>query len=756
MKRPLVYISFVAIMGVLVAKEKVSYCVLLMSVSFIVVLYLSIVKKKYGKSLLLLPLILLLFIGRTKSLASYPIDNKFDSSTEVQVKGLVESKNSKNCKVSVVVRTISIDIGTLEELKPTKVLVYLPEGVDVDIGAYILAKGELVKLQEPTNDGQFNEVIYYKAKGIWYKLYADECNVLLVKDINTKKSLMSIRDNIAQKFDEMYDQEKSGIIKGILLGDKNQISEEIKDLYKENGIAHLLAISGLHVSIIGYSLYKLLLRFRVPLKSSTTISIVLLLIYSVLTGSSTSTIRAVIMLSLMILANVLQRTYDTLSAISLAATIIIFINPYQLYDSSFILSFSAVLSIVLIPTKVYQIYKPKSKIIKSLIASFSVTLGALPITAYLFYEIPVYSTILNLIVIPLMSLLMPVIICSLLCNPISSIACAPFVFIAEGILDLYEILCNFFIHLPFSKVVVGKPSLWSVIVYYAALFFILYKKDWKKAKITVVLVLSTISIILVPINSRKLDITFIDVGQGLSIFMKKGSNTYLIDGGGKFNSDIAKYTLIPFIRSRGVATLDYVFVTHGDMDHIKGVRELIGKVEIGHLIVSSLEEQPTDSIVLIEEAKKYGIDIIYFKKGDLIKDGEVFIRCLYPNENQVVSSNNEGSLTLEITYLDFDLLICGDIHKKQELELLPYLKEYEVLQVPHHGSKSSSSEDFVSTTNPENAIISAGKNNVYGHPNKNVVEIYKFNNTKIYNTAINGMIRILTNGRTYEIIAKVK
>lgn len=756
MKRPLLWLALAAIIGVIAARITTFYwALLLVVVSFIIVfIIISNTKKKhffsqfqyYKHILFFLPIIMFLFILRSLQTSTYPLDNVFDISTQAIVNGLVETKTYKNEKVSAVIHVVSISVGDVIETKPTRIMAYLPEGVDPEIGEYIIARGDLAKLKKPTNDGQFNEETYYKGKGIWYKLYVTDSTSLFEKELNIKKVLMNFKNKLSYNVDQMYTQSSSGLMKEMLLGEKNQIDEETKDLYVENGIAHLLSISGMHFSLIGYAIYQLFQRLGVPIKSNTFLSTGLLILYSILIGFGISSVRALLMFSILLFANVINRTYDTLSAISLSAMIILLINPHQLYSTSFVLSYGAVLAIVLIPPQLFLICHIKNKLLKTILTSLSVTIGMLPIQAYLFYEIPLYSTILNLLVIPLMSILMPAMILSLVIYPISPILSLPLVFIAEKIFLVYELLCRFFGNLPMSRIIVGKPSLVAVFIYYGILFLILYKEKWLKRKVAIILGVLVLQCFVSLREYKILDITFIDVGQGLSVFIKKGNNTYLYDGGGKFNTDLGEYVLLPFLKSRGVSKLDYVFVSHGDMDHIKGISELIGKYEIHTIILGRLEKQPDSVVKLIESANQENIKIVYFKKGDTVQDNDFIVRCLYPYNNQKVINNNEGSITLEVIFQDFDMLLCGDILKKQESLLMDTLEQYDVVQIPHHGSKTSSSEEFVRKVDADYGIISAGRNNRFGHPNQVTLDTYEDNDTVIYNTITHGQIRVSVDG----------
>ena len=263
----------------------------------------------------------------------------------------------------------------------------------------------------------------------------------------------------------------------------------------------------------------------------------------------------------------------------------------------------------------------------------------------------------------------------------------------------------------------GKPKMWQMLVYYIVLgisLWLMYKYG-KKRFITGVLI--SVAIIILRFNNS-FETYFLDVGQGDGIFIRSGSNTFLVDGGSSDEKSLYDYTLEPFLLSKGVSKIDYAVVTHPDSDHMSGVLDLMekGKIRIGTLVVSGTPEDDEAFEELYTLADKNGSDVMVMKKGDGISDGTIEIECIYPMDTERASDRNDASLVLEVNYEDFSMLLTGDISDGVEMEILDDVSQVDVLKVAHHGSGDSSCSDFLAKVCPKIAVISCGKDNSYGHP----------------------------------------
>lgn len=364
------------------------------------------------------------------------------------------------------------------------ILCYLREGVpEPEIGSLVILKGTLKNFQQPTNPGQFNAPFYYQILRISFRLNQAEIQVKSDRFYKIAEGLYQLRRKAGSKVDALLPEQEASVMKTMLLGEKGILDEEIKDLYQRNGIAHILAISGLHISMIGMGLYQLLRRAGLKIKLSAILASMIIVLYGMMTGFAVSAIRAIAMFLLQMLAQILGRTYDRITALAVAAVLVLVEQPLYLFHSGFQFSFLCVLGISLILPVLGNVRKGK-KLFEG-VALMAVTL---PVYLGVFYQIPVYSMFLNFIVLPMMSILMGagivMILAAFLCTPLA----IPAAWLITGILMVYERLGLFTEKLPHHYWTPGCPAKWQLAVYVAVLIIIaalgrtkrkavLYQKD---------------------------------------------------------------------------------------------------------------------------------------------------------------------------------------------------------------------------------------------------------------------------------------
>ena len=364
------------------------------------------------------------------------------------------------------------------------ILCYLREGVpEPEIGSLVILKGTLKNFQQPTNPGQFNAPFYYQILRISFRLNQAEIQVKSDRFYKIAEGLYQLRRKAGSKVDALLPEQEASVMKTMLLGEKGILDEEIKGLYQRNGIAHILAISGLHISMIGMGLYQLLRRAGLKIKLSAILVSMIIVLYGMMTGFAVSAIRAIAMFLLQMLAQILGRTYDRITALAVAAVLVLVEQPLYLFHSGFQFSFLCVLGISLILPVLGNVRKGK-KLFEG-VALMAVTL---PVYLGVFYQIPVYSMFLNFIVLPMMSILMGagivMILAAFLCRPLA----IPAAWLITGILMVYERLGLFTEQLPHHYWTPGCPAKWQLAVYVAVLIIIaalgrtkrkavLYQKD---------------------------------------------------------------------------------------------------------------------------------------------------------------------------------------------------------------------------------------------------------------------------------------
>lgn len=739
---------------------------------------------------------ILVCIGRNRPEQRTELAALFQQEIEVTLQGTIYKIVEKEKTTAVYLKNIKIQsiLGKNVEAKAypvKKILSYISQASHFRVGNQIIITGNLQKFQKPSNTGQFNEYEYYRSNGIAYKMYGTQAELCDADYHPVFLILNKVRDKLQNTYYKILSSKEASILSAMLLGEKSMLDEEIKTLYQKNGIAHILVISGLHISILGAFCYAILKRICILPSIAAVLSIVVLFLYGSMTGMGVSTKRAILMLSLAFLAKVIGRTYDMTSAMAFSAVFILLQNPLQLQSSSFLLSFGAVgaiaylfpvlenlfkkeeieqelekktslLSIQILSKSVNSLTKHQNLFLKkighplkqSVLLSASISIVTLPMLLYFFYEFSLYSIFLNFLIIPFLSLLF---ILSILAGVAGCISIKLGIFFAGGvhyILCFYEKSCLFFQRLPYAIVIIGKPSLLQLAVYYSILIFVvLFSKKWGK-KVLLFLLLGIFLLFYHP-PTRELQVTFLDVGQGDSIFMESESGiTYLLDGGSSDVSHVGKYRIEPYLKAKGKANIDYAMITHTDSDHISGIWELLsqekeaGNIRIKHLVLPDIERRDNVYRELVERAKEKQVEIIYLKQGDKIQDGKLEITCLHPDRGFQGNTTNAYSLVLSLSYGAFDMLLTGDLEGtgEQAVQRSKQLLDYEVLKVAHHGSKNATSTNLLKIIKPEVAIISCGRGNRYGHPHKELLERLKAIECKSYTTIESGAIQIKTDG----------
>lgn len=665
---------------------------------------------------------------------------------------------------------------------------------NVKIGNIIKVRGKLRQFEEAANKGNFDSRKYYLSLGFYGKIEAGTIEVINSEYSGIRQGLYELRMVIIERLEKLCSDNKgifsiinnkNGIIGAIILGDKTDLDSDIKELYSVSGIAHILAISGLHISFIGMAIYRLLRRrFRFPFSAAVSIPVVLS--FGIMSGFGISTIRAIIMFILKIIGEVLGRKYDAITAISLAGLVLLVQNPFVVCNSGFQMSSGAIIAIVLILPIVEEILNTDNKIIKVLSANFTISLVMNPILAWNYYELPTFSFLLNIVVVPLMSVVIVSSIVGIFCSCIMFGFGKVVIFPGCGILELYTFLCNIINKSSVASIVVGQPKVTIIIVYYAILLVVLFglknirtkytraekerniiKKETglvleKKAKkerrikgqnvklrLACIVGFLLLNCLIYYIPNPGFYITFINVGQGDGILIHGDNGTkVMVDGGSTSEKQVAKNCIVPYLKAEGIGTIDYSIITHTDKDHISGILEILennnsNRIRIKNLVMPDINMKDDTYNELIEKAKLKKINVLYIKKGDTLSLGKTKIKCIYPETTTTASDKNDYCTVLSVKNKTSKILLTGDISKEIEEKIKDDIEEnYTVLKVAHHGSNYSSSEKFLKKVNPKYSIISVGKNNSYGHPGNETMERLRKQGGVIYRTDEKGGITI--------------
>lgn len=692
---------------------------------------------------------------------------------------------------------VQLENGTAYELN--RLLVYYDKEIHLEPGNRLYLSGNLREFSQATNPGQFHQRQYYKEKGIYYQFQADRLEVVSEDSIRWKSMLYYFRDRMQQVYLTCLPRKEGGIVSAMILGEKSLLDMDIKKLYQQNGIGHLLAISGLHVTILGMACYQLLKRLGVPVKAAAVGASLSVVGYGIMTDFGVSTNRAVIMMVLLFLADCVERSYDRQSALAFSGICILLQKPFALFSCSFLLSFGAMTGMELLsPVFGLLLYGDEEnrrkkkrkrrirdrelranhflggfyvslfhlwdKILSMMIASLSVQLVTLPIMLYFFYEIPLYGILLNLLVIPLASLL---VLLSFVGGFIGCIFLPAGRWVLGGVyflLKFYEILCRFFQRLPGQIQILGRPEPWVILVYYVLLFAVAGWIWWMHCQGQklmpapwAILGICTLCFLFVPVSQHHFQLTMLDVGQGDSLFLhtESGKNI-LIDGGSTSVSKVGTYRILPYLKYKGVRCLDHMILTHCDEDHMNGLMEILeqsgtGGVKVKSLLIPDVAEKEGYQSVL-NLAQEKGIPVTYLSRGDHLQSGELSLLCLNPEKGFVTDSVNAASVTLSLRYGTFSCLLTGDLEGAGEEQVKEIFRQspeqydladtYTVLKVAHHGSKNSTDVDFLDMISPRLDLISCGKKNRYGHPHEELLRRLEDCGSLIYKTSESGAITV--------------
>lgn len=739
MKRPLLFILIYLIIGIL--SNILTNFTLTVIIFFILLLISLYISKFYN---IKFPKFLIIFyiIGYyLVSLNNIPYN--INEKEEIDVVGYVKNiEKTKNDKYKFILRTISINNKNSFE----NILVYTNYLYNIDEGAKVHIKGTAYYPNQKTNYAGYNEELLFKIDKITYKLYADNINVLKYNKI--KSYLNKFKNNIFSIYDSILPYKESNILKAMILGEKSFLDDEIINLYKTSGIYHILAISGLHIGILSMFLTKI---FKMLFKRfGYILTIICLILYCIFTNYSSSTIRATIMAITILLAFLIYRRPDFISSISLSAIILLFVNPYNLFDIGFLYSYVSVFSIAFLGGRFCTLYNLEG-IKKAFVISFFVCLSIKPITAYYFYNISILDVFINILILPFMSI---VVIIGFLVTIIGifSIPIAKFlVGSVYYILRFFMYICKVVDNMEFNNIIIGKPSFIVIIGLYIMLICISYaiynKHHLRKRKkfINIGMIIFILSLFLAILIPKPFKVTMLDVGQGDSTVGINKDGVFLIDGGGSKNFSVGENIVLPYLKSEGIETIDFVFVTHNDSDHMKGIIEIFDKIHIKNLFLPINNEKDENYKKLITLAEDKNIFVYFLKNGDTLKLGNnITFNVLHPNETFYNKEDNNNSLVLNMKYKENSMLFTGDIEKKAENFLVENNEDLsaDILKVAHHGSKTSTTLDFIEKVNPNIALISCKENNIYNHPSEDVINTLQQNNVNIYRTDLNGDISI--------------
>ncbi|KYG88842.1 DNA internalization-related competence protein ComEC/Rec2 [[Bacillus] sp. KCTC 13219] len=636
-------------------------------------------------------------------------------------------------------------------------------------GQSFLVKGELVIPEMPAHPYSFAMTEYLKGKHARGVLEISSMGI-----IEKKHSITSLLAQ--QRFQMLHHIEKNfpanlvAEAQALLIGSQEQVDVELNRAYQKLGITHLFAISGLHVALLSKLFFETLLRMRIRKELATLLLFILLPTYAIVAGGAPSIWRAVLVVEIVMLARYFKWRLSALDAMAISFIVFVIWQPAVLYQIGFQLSYLAALSLIL-----------SSKLLAALQGILAQTFMmtcvcqvlVYPLLLLHFYEISLSSFIANIVFVPLFSfVILPLnllfLLLTYICKPLAELA----FFLYEPCRLLLTEFILFVQSIPYQMWVAGKPTTIVLLLLFSssciALYF-LQRQKWHLA--IAVLIVPAFIVQLLPYTNKQLLISFVDVGQGdcIVIELPYRRAVYVIDTGGllRFEQEewkrrhneyeVGRQIVVPFLKGKGIGKIDKLILSHADADHVEGAEEILREIAVREVHVSPRSLEKAVMFDFLREAEKQKLIIREQLVGDAWETENIQFRYLWPKDIEYEGNNDSLVLLMEADALK--VLLMGDLEREGEIALLQTayedIRDVSILKLGHHGSKTSSIDEFVEATNPQLAIIMAGKNNRYNHPHPEVVARLQNNNIFYLVTGEVGTITVKWDGNklTYETMA---
>ncbi len=770
-KRPVIWITISYIIGVLIEgfiKWKFAYPYIALVVLAIFAGLLILRRRD-----LYLPLVLIIFAlagvlnAYIHSIPNTDLD-EFVGQVPLTYGQVLEKIKESDSKSSFVMEVHRIDHNNTQYKVKCKIRMTVYADTDegdyprIDIGDWLELKGTIERPQGRRNPKGFDYREYLARRGIYYTVGVPSRSILSVETGSfpwPKSWLKSAAGFMAEVFDKYVGGRESGLVKAMLIGEKWAMPDQVVEEFRDTGIAHILAISGLHIGFIILFFSWLTNILKLSPKAAFLVQGMVLGFYCLLVGGSPSVIRASIMGIIILGGRVVGRKSEPINSLFLAAFIVLIINPMDLYEIGFQLSFSAAAGIILYakPISLKLGFMPKA-VANSLAVTLSAQIGTWPLLAYHFNVFSPIGIVTNLILVPIAGMI--VVLGSMLL-----IAAAILPILAKFLGWWLWIICHilidansWFSNFSWSVLRVISPGALFLLVYYA-IFIILSEEcpKWIKKPVALCGALALVAFVLIFMSSifdNDLKIVFVDVGQGDCIYIKSPDGKHiLVDGGGMpaemGDYDIGSQVVVPFLLKNGVKKLDAVIMSHAHDDHIGGLIPVVDDLKVGAFMEYPPREQSTQYQTLRDLVDNKGIERIVAMNGQTYKIGkEMFLDIIYPvTDTEILNrlykqNENNLSLVIRVRCQDTSILLTGDIEGDVESYLSDVWNEsVSLLKVAHHGSKTSSAEEWINVLEPSIAVIQCGKNN-FGHPDPNVVQRLEGRGTQVFRNDKDGAITL--------------
>lgn len=801
-KRPVVSFCIMMVLGIITAFLSDSITVVICLLILLSVIFFTSCAVKNNGRIIAAVMLAFFLLGAVGSLIAERRQFKsFEGygGQEVEVKGYIASAPEiKGDKVSYTIQVHAIRKDRKSRFTDNdgKILLKtLADGQDVlfEYGSEVTFEGMLTLPGGVRNPGGFDYRMYLAQKGVGATLFAYP--YMIEKGDGAKgnfliKTGLVIRRRIVDVIEKSLPEQQAGLLNGMLIGYREGLSDEVREAFSDAGLMHIMAVSGANVAFMILPISLLLKLLRVRKKAANLMIIAFLNLFVCVTGFEPSVLRAVFMACVLLVSALIYREPDVYSAIAVSCIIMLVINPGMLFNIGFQLSYAATLGIVMLNKNISKLLTcriiPK-KAAEILGVTLAAQAGVLPITLIHFNRVSLISILPNILAAPLLEIITILGAIMAIVGQFGIVFSKLIGYLNNIFLTAVLYITKWSASVPYASVTTITPPLAVAVLYYAALWFLLWYKPQKGLRLnirhaSIALSLTAALCLTSSIKPGSLEAVFLDVGQGDSTFIRTYTGkTVLIDGGGNSNpviaSRVGELTVVPFLLDYGAGSLDAVIASHAHSDHTQGLFDVLERIKVKQLIIPSLDDEECFS-ELLELAREKGVPVTRCSAGEIIRiDDRTALHVLNPDAGCPVDMEmlNNTSLVMKLCYGETAILFTGDAELEVEERLLlkaaassdpegPVIPaesakyaesanppgyailEADVIKIGHHGSDTSTCEAFLASVDPEAAVISTGKNN-FGHPSPRVLELLSQNDVEYFRTDECGAVILKSDGR---------
>lgn len=718
-------------------------------VVFAVLLYDTIKNKKFIYNIVIILFLILSFINcfyNSKALLSVYIDKTIELTAKIKTVNVSSNPSSKYDSFNASV--VSIDGKTLRS--PENTIIYVEKNHKIYENTIVKMKGTVADIKYSKNRLLFNYKNYLRAKKVHAVIFCSEEPVVIKEEYSRMNRISKeFRTYTEELFRKRLGKENADIVLSIILGDTDYLDEDFYESIKVMGLAHIFAVSGSHIVLMYGALLWIFRLCGLKRRPGWILSWLLIWFYGFLIGFPLSVLRTLVMFTIIFFSEILYRKYNSLNSIGLAALVLTIVNPYWIFDAGFLLSFSAALSLILFGRYVRHNLDTNNRTAITVYMYLFLQLFLVPVMAYYFNYIPVMGILYNLVLIPVFTVILVGGFVLLIFGEIFLYTfIVPFK-VFNFILNCLRYFIGFTDRFGFNGFIMPAMSISEIIFFYLFILFSLYIYNNKEVKckalgFSVLISFYAVTWILVPAWDKSLYLNIVDVGQGMYSTMSVENNNYIIDCGSTSSRNVGRYTAAPYLIKKGMKNINGIFISHWDSDHYSGLPDLLDSPYFNiEKIYSSTESDDINS------------QLTLLRKGNAVKIKNTYnISVLWPEKAEAGMSKNNSSLVMQVDYKGKKILFTGDIEGTAEERLTEAMVPVNILIVPHHGSATSSGDNFVDAVRPEIAVMSYGTNN-YGIPSQEVIGRYIKAGSRVFSTFENGEINFILNGdkiyyNTYE------